>query len=555
MSLFDRFSGKPDHPMSSIKEVRQFIAELPKDNDLKALEEVTSWLTSIKDTPGFYLDTRVGIFMLIDETGQPIQAELLKTYLAEPHLQDFQGMSLWKVIRGYLGALSAAYTLCLNEYRGQESHSVELREIMPVVCVRLLRAAAEWMKLELMRYIDVDAIVWEHLYGAYRLAEENGWSETMVFAYPKVAVHTNPQRELVRGLMLYESSPSTLAPDQIEVCFRIAGRLVSFFDFNTEPDADSGYFIDLSTFAPPAIVREGITATPSRRFFGAAKALPKVTEIIQQNESGLIEQERRFGSEFTPEGKLTVLKHLQMYWEKDHPRRRQERRDIQADIEVVHGFRTISKLVTRVDLGQATANLPEKDAAKLKQQQAQMNVVEEGEAAYTSETWSVQNVSLTGIGGMIPRGVGGWVKIGDLCGIKAQNSPVWWVGMIRRLHTDAHGVAQVGLEILAKKPLSLWLRVLGKGVEKVSNWETSSGSFQYDYLPAILLPDAHNSFVHATLLIETGNYVIDAVFEIMLGEKSREIKLTALVDEGEDYERVAFQWINPASLNFVDGKK
>jgi len=111
------------------------------------------------------------------------------------------------------------------------------------------------------------------------------------------------------------------------------------------------------------------------------------------------------------------------------------------------------------------------------------------------------------------------------------------------LHTDHNGTVHVGIEILAKKPLSVWLRTLGKGAEKVSNWESSSGSFAYDYLPVILLPDASNSYANATLLMETGSYVPGNIYQMMMGEKSRDIKLTGLLSEGEDYEQVSFQWL------------
>ena len=80
----------------------------------------------------------------------------------------------------------------------------------------------------------------------------------------------------------------------------------------------------------------------------------------------------------------------------------------------------------------------------------------------------------------------------------------------------------------------------------MSNWETSSSSFEYDYLPAILLPDASNSYANATMLMETGSYVPETLYEVMLGEKSRDIKLTELLAEGEDYEQIGFRWLNAA---------
>lgn len=112
-----------------------------------------------------------------------------------------------------------------------------------------------------------------------------------------------------------------------------------------------------------------------------------------------------------------------------------------------------------------------------------------------------------------------------------------------QLYADEQGTVHVGLDVLAKKPLSVWLRALGKGAEKASNWETSSGSFEYTCLPAILLPDAQNSCPHATMLMEFGSYVNGNIYQAMMGEKSRDIKFTSLIAEGEDYEQVGFEWL------------
>jgi hypothetical protein len=518
---------------------------LPKDNAFKTLEEITSWLDSVKDAPGFRPEVRAEITMLLDEMGQPLYAELLHLYLGAPHLQDFKGMHLWQGLHGFMKTLAEAYSVCVHEYQQAEKKSFDHKELMPVICVRLLRAVAEQMKLEMMHYVDIEQSVWDRLCSCYNFAEANQFAESMVFAYPKQVIHISPQRELLRAMMLYESSPGTLAPDQIEVGFRIAGRMVSFFDFKDAPDPDCAYCFDLAKPDAPRRVDGDIQITPTLRFFGAVKAVPKVTDIIAQHEHGLIQKEQRFGSEFTPAGKLTVLKHLQIYWGKDQPHRHQERRGINTAIDVVHSFRTISKLVARMDIDNAV-NISEKDAAALKERSDINLAADNDEVDYSTENWTVTDVSVDGIGGMIPNNGGAWVKIGDLCGLKAGNNSVWWIGMIRRLHTDPKGTVHVGIEMLAKKPLSVWLRTLGKGTEKVSNWETSSSSFEYDYLSAILLPDASNSYVNATMLMESGGYVPETIYEVMLGEKSRDIKLTDLLAEGEDYEQVSFQWLNAA---------
>ncbi len=540
-SWIKKLDGKPDHPMADMAAAKALLADLPENDPLKALAEITSWLVSINDTPSFRTERRISIVMLLDETAQPFHAELLREYLGTPHLQDFHGMYLWQGVHAYMKALGDAYGLCAQECQQAEKLPLPLREIVPVIYVRLIRSIAEQMKLELMRYIEVEQSVWQQLYATYQMAEANQMVNAMVYAYTGHAIHTCPQRELLRALVVYISSPATLAPNQIEVGYRISARMVSYFDMKEQPAADCPYVIDLANPGAPRHVDAQLQATPGMRFFGALRAVPKVEEIAHQNERGALKEENRFGNEFSPDGKLTVLKHLQTYWGIEQPHRHQERRDINVAIDVIHTFKTIANLVPHIEPGHME-NLSEKDAAML-QEQAKISLTDE-KIDYTTETWAVLDASSGGVGGIMPRSAGAWGKVGALCGLKAKENSQWWTGMIRRIKTDAQGKVHVGIEILAKKPLAVWMRILGKGAERVSNWESSSGSFSYDYLHVILLPDAHNSYLNATMLMQSGSYVADQIYEMMMGEKSRSIKLTALLAEGEDYEQVSFQWVD-----------
>ncbi len=536
--MFKLFADKPDHPMFDLAEAKRLLAELDPGETRKFLEEITFWLESIKRAAGFNTELRLAIIMLLDETGQPLQAELLQRYLSVPHLRDFQGLHLWQVIREFAKELSAAYGAVIDDLQGAEKHARELNEQVPLLCVRQIRAVSEWIKLDLLRYLEVESDVWHLLFSSYRFAQAETCHEHMLHAYPGHVIHTSPQRELSRTLILYISSPGTLAADQIEVAFRIAGRLSSFFDLKTTEDRDCPYVFDLSQAAPPHKVESGLALTPGMRFFGAVRALPALQKIYDQNVNDPVWQERRFSSEFTPAGKLTVLKHLLDYWIAEPPLRYMQRRDINATVDVTHTFRVVSQLVEHIDPGR----LEDGDGKSVKL--TAKFVLAATDIDYTTETWAVSDMSAAGLGAILSGSLGAWIKIGDLCAIKPKNGQLWWVGTIRRLHTDAENKVLVGIELLAKKPASVWLRVLGKGKDRVSHWETSSGTFAYDYLPVILLPDENNAYLNSTLLMESGHFVLDAIYQVMLGEHSRDIKLTKLLDEGEDYEQVGFEWLS-----------
>jgi hypothetical protein len=530
--MFSLFGGKPDHPLFDLNETRRLIAELPQDDQRKALEDITFWLDSIKSTKGFHPEVRSAIILLLDETALPLYIELLHQFLSVPHLQDFKGVHQWQAIHAYAKALAEAYAASVEEYRGTETRSVVMQEQMPQFCVRWARAIAEQLKLELMRYLDIEAGVWGQLAACQRFIEAEQIAESMVLAYAGHVIHTSPQRELLRALMLYIAAPDELAPDQIEVSYRIGGRLCSFFDLKTAADADCPYSLDIAAGVAPQ--RAGGTATPDTRYFGAVRGMPAVEKIEKQNEEDPVWQERRFGSEFTPGGKLTVLKHLMTWWAAQPPARHQDHRAIDTTVEVVHGFRLVSHLVTRVEL--AASGATDELASKIA-------LAAEEEIDYTPEVWTVTDISLDEIGIKLPQSAGAWIKVGDLCGTRTQNNPLWWVGAIRRIHTDAQNYVHLVVAVVAKKPLSIWLRALGKGAEKASNWETSSGSFQYTYLPAILLPDAQNGYRNATMLMESGAFVEGNFYQMLMGERSRDIKLTRLMAEGEDYEQVGFDWV------------
>jgi hypothetical protein len=536
--VFNLFGEKPDHPMYDMAEARRLLDELPQDDATKALEEITFWLESIKNATGFTPELRIATIFLLDEAGQPRQTELLQRYLSEPHLRDFHGLLLWKSTHAFALSLAAAYAASISEIQHSARITRELKEQIPLICVRQMRAISEQMKLELMRYLDIDADIWRQMCACYRYTEMALCSESMVLPYPGHVIHTSPQREMLCALVMYIASPGTLAHDQLEVSFRIAGRLNSFFDLKTTADADCPYLFDLSADAPPHMAEHDKQATADMRFFGATRALPALQKIIDQNENDPIWRERRFGSEFTPAGKLTVLKHLMTYWAAQPPHRHMARREISAAVEVTHGFRVISQIVTHIDAGDDAEQ--DVDASK---KRAKIDLTATSEINYITEMWGITDMSTDGIGVTLTGTLGAWIKIGDLCAVKPQNGQLWWVGMIRRLHTDAQGRVHVGIELLAKKPASVWLRVLGKGADLVSHWETSSGSFAYDYLPAILLPDEHNAYLNATMLMESGSFVADALYQMMMGEKSRDIKLTRLIAEGEDYEQVQFEWL------------
>lgn len=532
------FGKKPDHPLFSLAEARQKVADLPQDDTKKSLEEITFWLDTIKNAEGFTPALRAEIVLFLDEAGRSLQSELLHRYLDASTLRNYQVMHLWQAAHVFLIALSETYSACLGEIQRAEKIPTDFHDKIPLVCVRMLHATCNQLKLELMRYTEIDLTVWERMWSCYRFAELRRLTDSAVLAYTGQVAQTSAKRELLRALLLYTSSPGTLSPDQIELSYRITGYLSGNFRLSKVLDEACPYMFDLQVNLPPNKVELAATHQPDVRYFGAIDALPALAKIIAQSESGPLLTEKRFGIEFTSELKLTVLKHLMRYWSPERPKRVAERRDINAAVEVAHGFRLISKLITRLSLtnigGQADSST----------EVLNLNIETDDEEMHATEVWSISDMSTGGIRAVLSGNLGAWIKIGQLCALKPQKGNRWWVGIIRRLSTDGEKKVHVGIQLITKSPASLWLRVLGRGAEREFNWKTDSGLFAYEYLPVILLPDADNSYLRANMLMEPGNFAKDAIFQTMLDESGKSIRVSKLLGVGEDYEMVKFEWLD-----------
>ena len=74
---------------------------------------------------------------------------------------------------------------------------------------------------------------------------------------------------------------------------------------------------------------------------------------------------------------------MQLYLGKDQPHRHQERR-INTAVDVVHGFRTISRLIARMDIENAD-NISEEPTAGLKERSDISVAADNDEADYSAE--------------------------------------------------------------------------------------------------------------------------------------------------------------------------
>lgn len=533
------FSHKPDHPMNSVAAARKILKKLEKTKPIDALVEIGDWAKSLAGADGFACDDRFQIVAEIELNGSLFEAAVFQEYLRHIHKRDQEQRTIYEALRGYWSAVAAAYEGCVLDHMEGKPGAAAFSGHLALAIARAIRASEKAKRMSRLRYVASGAEVWETVGRLLAYAEKMEIDHLAIVVHER-EVHTTIRAELLRMAGMSLAALHELPPEQVELAGRVLERFAVSFSWSAEALPDCNFVLDLAAGVAPRRRKPDEPTSSTKRYFGGGPALAKLAEVEQLVENNLLAEESHFGPEFSQAQIVSVIRHLLIYLGSDPPQRCFERTAVTAPVEIAHGFAAIAPRVVVLEAG---------SGAKIDDD---LNVEKSGRAylqlaAETTdskpEVWTTRDRGEWGLGVEVPQGLGTWAEPGVLCGIRESKTSPWSVGIIRSVEAREFGQMHCGLWIMSKRPISTHLRMIGNETNKAANWETSSGSFGYTYMRALLLPDATKSHDRPVMLIERQTMWIGEICEIMAGEQTRHVRLMELIEEGADYMRVGFAWM------------
>ncbi|MBI4191634.1 MAG: hypothetical protein HY525_13975 [Betaproteobacteria bacterium] len=509
MALFG--GGKPDHPMADIKQAKKLISELPANDSLKALDEVTFWLDSVSRTEGFRLDYRFELFDLLDQAAKTHQRKLGQEYLATDRQEKFRENKLWNTLFEFWKMLGDAYSQCVEQFQAGASGAGAIKKDLSAIIARVLRTLTLQLKWIMLRYGPVVDRVWGELGRLYLFAEAKGMPTVSVAIYPGAHGQGTVQQEFLKAMMLGISSTDGLTPIKQEIAERTVAHFGSLFTLQAKPAAGCNYYFDLSMRKPAARVQKSIEPNPTTRYFGAGKALPALQQLIQEIKTkGGVPSHVNLGGTYDADLVLSVMQHLAMYWSDSPPARNSERRKIATRMTVVHGFRNMLRSVA-----------PAADDISL-----------DFQAQDGSESWIVENVSDGGFGAIIPQVKGDWIKVGNLLAVQTETAQFWGAGVVRRITRDEFQQRRVGIQVLSSAVIPVKLSPAGN----VSSFNaTREGD------SALLLSTAPDNNGEIALLLRAGSFTPGQALEMNVRGRQYYLMPSKMAEGGDDFDWAKFK--------------
>jgi len=487
------FGKKSDHPMADLKSAQQVLEDIPRNDTLKLVQEISDWLDSVHNEGEIRLDDRFEVIGLLDQTAHSQVVKLWREFFALDAKAEFQGKRMLKVLGDYHANLVAAYHEVLVGCRDGEKGASSIKNMRPLIVARGINAITGHLKCAAVQYATVADDVWTQLGEYLAEAEAQESLDEPVELYAGGSRQFTVRHELAATLLWWSSGTGSLKPLQIHLSERVAAHVAAGLTLGQEPGEDALVVFDLTQARPPMRYTTDVTAQPSLRFIGYGQVKLQLEPLIAKLEKGVLPGEVNLGGSYDAETVLEVTTRLRTNWLDAPPTRRNARRSLDVNLDIAKGYAGL------IDV----ANLAGKG---------------KGDVA-----WVAEDVSATGFRCVVDSAKGNGMKVGSLLGFRPENIAHWGAGIVRRMRRNDDGMLDIGVEVLANRAARL---KLGEDEGPV----TSGDSF------AVQLGQVVPGQEEVSLLLKLGNYAESESLKTQIDGKPYLLVPHALQEKGDDYD-------------------
>lgn len=443
--------GKTGQNLEEVELAKQALQVKLQASALDALQGACAWLICLNDESHLPALTRLQLMEWAQTQIAPIVQSLESQFLLSPSSNRVDTQAQWQTLLNYYQDMMLAHQTMIDEWQSTGQLAKLNTATIALVCARFFRMARNLLKWLWVRHSIMPADFWLRVSSVWVLVESTQ-VQLLFVSQPEHTVETNPLREWLSLLMLQVSAPDSLNAIQICALEHIVSKTASVLVVQTKAEENTPFYVPLSQALPPARLIQGAKHDFTLRYFGAVSALP-----LLQGLKRLVNNAQSMNVPVFPErvnlpsaDYLAVIEHCNRQWQPQAVVIREDRRAVTQRLQIIHGLSDIVALVLRQKLVVSNDQSPPPDYFA----QSHHSL---------TENWLVENVSMNGVGAKIPFSKRPWVEVGALVAVKTEQTPEWWIGVIRRLYSDQNNAFFVGIETLSYQPSVLSLKPIDAG--------------------------------------------------------------------------------------------
>jgi hypothetical protein len=532
----------PDHPLRDASAVEKMREDLPVDA-LAGLAELTHWASSVNTDDSFSPEQRSRVLLALDSTARPCWGELANQYLAPDGLpaEDSEGNdALLRALLDSATEFASGYGLCL-QVEGRTSRWME--KTTPTLALMRARWLGRQFTLASMLHLPNIDDIWEDLHLLYALAEARGLWRKATIVTPGKSLASSVKQEYTRVLLMYMADLETLRGRQIELAYRITGRIAARARLELEPIPGAICAIEPHGTSRPAAVRRISGSNAHALYLDTFNCLPRLKAMLERDmDADLSNPDTMFGSAFTLRERNAMVSRLIDLWGSNPPQRRAKRVPLRTAALLHGGFGASAAALRPLDQGEwkARAEPTAQIRIVLDDARGQARPASLGKTLEETRVRLV-DASVAGLGLLVPRREAAWARLGTLVSVLVEPGPEWVVGVLRRIGAEGESL-RLGVAVLSRQPKVVWFRLEATGYASVWEEETRrEHNFLEHFQRGILIDADRAPLGPGEMLVAPGVADRGSRLDIPFARGCQRIRVTAVREETKSFCRIAFE--------------
>ncbi len=468
------------------------------------------------------------------ETVAFVQSEYRKRLIGRPLPFNESENAIFAGLMLLWESMAAGYQRCLQACIEGDAAIASGKAL---ICQRLLRYAGVQILEHVLACLEVPPESWQELHRLYRYAEAEQVAAAGVEDPLSDHNPSSCKNIYVQVLLAHLANPYELPRKQIQCLSR---WLDTWSDSVTvgaalppQGDAAPPLAVDFSA-DNSAQSAEKVAWSDSVRYLDVSRMSKDLRIKIAMLQQDQRPQDLGLGNDCPQPACGQLLAHLHRNWCEGQMPRFLERADVNRQVQACFGQAAIHYFVSGKVFSQ-----PRKKTKELSEQQrkeiaafghvvSRTGKVSTLQPSFDQETWQVTDRSALGMR-LVRRGKeGSRVSPNQLIGIDPADGSPFVLGVVRWLVVLRNGDLKSGIRTFPGAPQAIAVRPTGINVKESEK-----------YASAFLLPPVPALQIPASVVLPIGWFMPKRIIE-MHTDMSQNLKLTALVERGMDFERVSF---------------
>jgi len=498
---------------------RAFVAQLAMATPAQRQAQLLTQLQLLTET-GITGMARLQVLETLRDTTLEAQHARSKEYWGRPVPFDDEtrdiftrSISLWR-------ALADAYESLITDMAGS---APDVADHAALVCYRAVRCTGFAMTAHNRAYHAVPGALWEQLHRLYAFSESAGVTDTPVSEGADARSTVN--LAYLQTILAQRANPESLSLLQMNTVDRALAQWVTLGSISMTPvatDPNTALGVDLGS-AEGARRLKNLKGDNLRYL-----DLEKIGDKLRQTAVALKAQgpDKLGMGPISREACEKLMLVLHLHWLAPGTGRVDERKAVSFNVLVSGTLAAMHFNISGKPFGPPDAGLHSRARFEMAGfERVDGPVIGEASTrSRTLDTWTVTNQSATGILGMCRKPTDSTrLTHNQLLGLVAPNGNTY-LGFVQRLMVDTEGMTWLGFRLLRSKAQAVAARV-------------SDNQVPYDR--ALLLAGVPGSEPQ-TIVVSPGSYGPGRVLDLHDGGTPRQIRLTALIDSGSNFERATY---------------